>query len=61
MASIVFWGPVVVAAIGAALCGYAADRLRARRQEVLLRDGRVRDRSITNLRYFNEVGDSSNA
>jgi hypothetical protein len=59
--SIVFWGPVVLGAALAAIGGYLADRRRSRRPEVLLQDGWARSRSQTALRYFNEVGDSSNA
>jgi hypothetical protein len=59
--SIVFWGPVVLGAALAAIGGYLADRRRARRPEVLLQDGWARSRSQAALRYFNEVGDSSDA
>ncbi|HSE08554.1 MAG TPA: hypothetical protein VLB29_07795 [Nocardioidaceae bacterium] len=61
MASIILWGPVVVLAAVAGVCGYVADRLRAGKQEVLLRNGLTRARSEATLRYYNEVGDSSNA
>jgi hypothetical protein len=61
MDSVVFWGPVVLGAALAAIGGYLADRLRARKQEFLLQDGWTRSRSQATLRYFNEVGDSSSA
>ena len=60
MASIILWGPVVVLAVVAGVCGYLADRLR-RKQELLLQDGLSRRLSEARLRYYNEVGDSSNA
>lgn len=60
MATIVFWGPVVGAAAIAALFGVVADRVRRRRQELLLRDGDARRVAEARLRYFSEVGDSSN-
>jgi len=57
--SVLFWGPVVVAAVVAAVAGFVVDRRRALRGE-LLADGSREDRSRAQLRYFAEVGDSSN-
>jgi hypothetical protein len=57
--SVLFWGPVVVAAVVAALAGFVVDRRRARPGE-LLANGSREDRSRAQLRYFAEVGDSSN-
>jgi len=57
--SVLFWGPVMVAAVVAAVAGFVVDRRRAPRGE-LLANGSREDRSRAQLRYFAEVGDSSN-
>ena len=56
---VLFWGPVAVAAVVAAVAGFVADRRRARAGE-LLANGSREDRSRAQLRYFADVGDSSN-
>ena len=60
MASVTFWVPLVAVAVGAGLCGYVVDRLRSRKQAVLLRNGPTQTRSEVTLRYHREVWDSSN-